>query len=87
MMNFFRIHLVEDWRNSWRWASVRLSWLAGVLAFALMNMPARDIMAIADMIPPQWRPFARLVLSLLIAGAPHLARIVKKSGKGDKRCG
>lgn len=78
-----KLALVPGWKKSWRWGSVRLGYIAGLLAFMLMNMPLQDVLALANSIPDQWRPLVRICLSLAIATGPHLARIAALAPKDD----
>jgi hypothetical protein len=75
-----KLHLVDDWRQSWRWLSVQLSWGAGALSAAIIA--AAPGLAFAVLTAPLWQ---RLVVGGAVAAAiivlPWLARILKQPSK------
>ncbi|HWY24425.1 MAG TPA: hypothetical protein VNX47_05865 [Nevskia sp.] len=60
--------MVDDWRQSWRWMSVRLSVLFGLIA------------EIADFLPDGWQQYVHLPHGVIgpIIWTIALARIIKK---------
>jgi hypothetical protein len=72
-----RLHLVDDWRRSWRWASVRLAWLAGISAGVLTAYPD-ELKGLVAYVPEPWRPLASLAVALAVGGLPWLARVTKR---------
>jgi hypothetical protein len=76
-----KLHLVDDWRQCWRWLSVQLSLGAGALSAAIIG--AAPSLALSVLTAP---PRVRIVLGLMVGAAiivlPTLARILKQSSKG-----
>lgn len=72
-----RLELVDDWRRSWRWASVRLAALFGVIAGFLTAYPT-VLQGLVAYVPAQWRPLASIAFALVAFVVPTLARLLKK---------
>ncbi len=74
--------LVADWRDAWKWASVRLAALGGILTAILTAAPsfARELW---DQLPPEVRATAPGWAPLLVAALPILVRIYKQKGPRD----
>ncbi len=78
-----RARLVDDWHTAWRWWSVRLAALFGVLATYLLAAP-ETLVAVIHSLPAELRgwlpPLAGPVLTALIV----LVRLYKQKGKADE---
>ncbi len=74
--------LVEEARQAWRWWSVRLAALAGIVAGALVAQP-QILTGLVAYVPEQWRPAASALAGIVVFAAPTLARIVKQGGQVD----
>lgn len=66
-----RSRLVEDWRESWRWASMRFNAIAAVVVgLALNNIDV--LVSVLSMAPPVARPFVAVgvgvALFVIVAG-------------------
>jgi hypothetical protein len=72
-----KLELVDDWRRSWRWASVRLGWFAALVGGFLTAYPDQ-LKGLVAYVPDQWRPLASLGVAVLIGGVPWLLRVTKK---------
>lgn len=74
--------LVDNWRDAWRWASVRLAILGGALVAVLANAPgaAREIF---DQLPAEVRATLPVWAPVLITALPILVRLIKQKGKPD----
>lgn len=76
--------LVDEWRQFWRWWSVRLAILAGVAAgYISTPQGAAQMQALVDYVPDRWRPFASLLVGLTVATLPTLARLIQQGEKSD----
>lgn len=72
--------LVEDWRNSWRWWSMRLNAFAAVgIGLALNNLDA--IASVLAMAPPEIRSFIPIPVSVLIFATVAGVRLYKQNHK------
>ena len=69
--------LVEEARQAWRWWSVRMAALAGIVAGALVAQP-QILTGLVAYVPEQWRPAASALAGIVVFAAPTLARIVKQ---------
>lgn len=80
-----KINLVTDWRQSWRWASVRLSWAVGLiptLIAAYPNEAAEAFRALSGTVRDY--PIAAVALSVIAVAIPWVARIITlKKGAGQ----
>lgn len=65
--------LVEDWRQSWRWASVQLAILA--------PLALEGIWWVLSSAPPELRAYIRLPVFVLFAALAVLARIWNQQKK------
>lgn len=74
--------LVDDWRNAWRWASVRLALAGGACTALLANAPglAREIF---DQLPAEVRATLPVWAPMLITALPILVRLLKQRGGRD----
>jgi hypothetical protein len=78
-----RDRLVADWRHSWRFLSVQLSWAAGALSSAIIAAaPGLAIDVLKAPLP------VRLAAAVAVAAAiivlPWLARILKQGGRDGR---
>lgn len=72
---------VEDWRQAWRWWSVRLSVLAGIVAgYVATPEGAAQIAALVRYVPEPWRPLGSILIGLTVAMVPTLTRIIQQGG-------
>lgn len=74
--------LVEDARQWWRWWSVRMAALAGVVAGALVAQP-QILTGLVAYVPERWRPLASALAGVVVFAAPTIARLIKQGGKVD----
>lgn len=72
-----KLQLVEDWRRSWRWATVWLAWAAGGIASLLVAYPD-ELKALVAYVPERWRPLASLATAIAVGGLPWLARVTRR---------
>ncbi|WP_374414299.1 hypothetical protein [Novosphingobium colocasiae] len=70
------MRLIEEWRRSWRWASVRLALAAGAISGWAASDPAGFAQAVALL--PTW---ARPLVGLLVAMTAIGARITTRGAK------
>lgn len=71
--------IVENWRQAWRWWSIRLSVVAGIIAGYVAT--PQGATAIADLIryvPEQWRPIGSIAIGVLVSAVPTLARLIQQ---------
>ncbi len=76
--------LINNWRQSWRWWSVRVSAL-GAIVFAFLLAAPDQVLAIWSALPPEVQalvPNAKEV-GLFLTIAVAIARIVRQKGHGD----
>ncbi len=73
--------LVDDWRDAWKWASVRLAALGGILTAILVASPdfAKELW---DQLPAEIRATAPTWLPVLVTALPIIVRLYKQ-GKSD----
>lgn len=71
--------LVDDVRQCWRWWSVRMAALAGVMAGALVAQP-QILTGLVAYVPAQWRPVASALAGIVVFAAPTIARLVQQGG-------
>lgn len=75
--------LVENWRQAHKWASVQLAMLAGVLVtYATSADGMKQLAALIDYVPQQWRPVASVLLGLSTTAIATASRVTVK-GKRD----
>jgi hypothetical protein len=72
--------LVDDWRNAWKWASVRLAALSGILTAILTAAPgfARELW---DQLPAELRAAAPAWVPLLVTAIPIAVRLYRQGGR------
>jgi len=72
MNHFLNRRLVEGWRSSWRWLSVQLAGLAGLVAAWIFAEPLQ-LLQILSMIPAEVRvrlsPLVTVVVVAVVVGA------------------
>jgi hypothetical protein len=71
------VKFVSDWRKAWRWFSVQMFALQGIVAASWLSVP--DDMRAA--VPSEWLAIAAVVLTAL----GILGRLVKQGGGDDKQ--
>lgn len=73
--------VVDDWRNAWKWASVRLAALGGVIVAAITGAPgfAKELW---DQLPQDVRTTLPVWAPVLVTALPILVRLYKQ-GKPD----
>lgn len=69
--------LIDECRQAWRFASVRLAIVAGVVAGWAASDP-QGFAQLVSMLPPWARP----LVGLAVAAAPIYARLVKQQNIG-----
>ena len=72
------MRLIDDWRRSWRWASVRLALLAGAISGWAASDPA-GFARMVDLLPAWARPLVGVALAAAAIGA----RITTLRSKSD----
>ncbi|QIG80125.1 DUF7940 domain-containing protein [Stakelama tenebrarum] len=78
-----RACLVDDWRQAWRWWSIRLGAASG-LSFLLST--AEPLLSAWSLLPPESRgllPETFRWIALALAGFAFVARILKQKEKDD----
>jgi hypothetical protein len=74
-----KLSLVENWRSSWRWASIRLAAIAGVLATTLISAWPAVSWAIDSYLPEgPARMAVAGVIGLVTFVIPTIARLMKR---------
>lgn len=68
--------LIENARQAWRFASVRLAIVAGVVSGWAATDP-QGFAKLMETVPEQFRP----LVGVLVAGAAIYTRLVKQEGK------
>ena len=79
-----KLRLIPNWRESWRWSSVRLAW---IFASAAAVLTASQTLAIGLlMILPSgpWRYVAAGAVGLLGIGIPWLMRVTRIEKKESR---
>ncbi|MBB3955926.1 hypothetical protein [Novosphingobium sediminicola] len=74
--------LVDDARQAWRWWSVRMAALAGVLAGALVAQP-QILTSLVAYVPERWRPLTSALAGLAVFAAPTALRLLQQGSKPD----
>ncbi|NOW44175.1 hypothetical protein FHW96_000302 [Novosphingobium sp. SG751A] len=74
--------LVDDARACWRWWSVRMAALAGVVAGALVAQP-QILTGLVAYVPEPWRPAASALAGLVVFAAPTMARLIQQGSKAN----
>lgn len=72
--------VVDDWRDAWKWASVRLAALGGILATAAVSAPgfAKELW---DQLPQDMRSTAPAWVPVLVTAIPIIVRLYKQGGR------
>ena len=76
------MHLVDDARQAWRWWSVHMAAIAGVVVAALVAQP-EILTGLMAYVPTHWRPVASSLAGALAFAAPTLARLLKQGGTAN----
>lgn len=76
-----RARLVDDWRNAWRWWSVRIAALFGVVATYLLAAP-ETLVQVINSLPAELRGWVPPVLGPLITALIVGIRLYRQ---GDKK--
>lgn len=74
--------LVEDARQAWRWWSVRMAAIAGMVAAALVAQP-QILTGLVAYVPEAWRPAAASLAGIAVFAAPTLVRLLKQGSQSD----
>ena len=72
--------LIDEARQFWRWWSVRLAAVAGLIAGYLTANPTA-LSGLVTYVPEDWRPLASLLVGLLVFAVPTLARLIAQPVK------
>lgn len=72
------MRLIEEARHAWRFASVRLAIVAGVVSGWAATDP-HGFAKLMDSLPEEIRP----LVGVLVAGAAIYTRLVRQGGKAD----
>jgi hypothetical protein len=72
------IQLIENWRESWRWASVRLAALVGIVSGVLTASPELLLGLIGFLPEGRLRLGLSVGVALIVFGLPTLVRIFRK---------
>ena len=92
-MNKIKLELIEDWRNFWRFWSVRLGIIGSVITGVLIAFPDVALSAWAMMpadlksaIPERYMPFIGVVIFVasLVARAIKQTKLEQKEGPKDE---
>jgi hypothetical protein len=75
--------LVDDARQAWRWWSVRLAALAGIVAGALVAQP-QLLTGLVAYVPEPWRPVASALAGIAVFAAPTIARLLQQGGSNGQ---
>lgn len=76
------MQFVNEARQFWRWWSVRLAAVFGVVTGYLTAYPA-TLQQMVAYVPEYWRPAASVALGLIAFALPTLARLMQQGGKSD----
>lgn len=74
--------LVDDARACWRWWSVRMAALAGVVVGALVAQP-QLLTGLVAYVPDEWRPLASALAGVITFAAPTIARLLQQGSKDN----
>lgn len=78
--------LIQNWRQAWRWWSVRVSALGALLTALLLAAPDLAI-ALWQALPPELAALlprhAELLVPLGLQLAAAIARVIRQRGQGD----
>lgn len=72
--------LVDEARQAWRWWSVRLAALAGLLAASVVADPSL-LTGLLVYVPEDLRPLAATVAGIVVFAAPTVTRLLKQESK------
>jgi hypothetical protein len=73
-----RYKLIENWQESWRFASVRLAAAVAILAGVLAANPGLILGLISHLPQGMWRTLASVIVTLVVFIIPTLTRLLKK---------
>lgn len=72
-----KIHLVNDWRRAWRWASVRLAAVASIVLAYLWAAPDQALLVLNAM-PAETRAYLSPVVGIIIFIGVTATRVIHK---------
>jgi hypothetical protein len=75
-----RARLVDDWHTAWRWWSIRLAALFGLIATYLLAAP-ETLVQVINILPPELRRWVPPALGPLITGLIVGIRLYKQGEK------
>lgn len=78
------MHLVDNWRESWRWASMRLALFASTMAGVFVADPwssASVLFAVVGNLPEPIRLTAAVGVAVLIFAIIAIARLTRKGAR------
>lgn len=73
---------VAEFRHWWKYWSVRLAILAGIVAGAMTAFP-QVFLGLVAYVPVEYRPVASVFVAILVAGVPTLVRMIPQAKLGD----
>lgn len=76
------MHLVDDARQAWRWWSVHMAAIAGLIAASLVAQP-QILTGLVAYVPEAWRPAAASVAGIMVFAAPTLVRLIKQGSQSN----
>lgn len=76
-----KLRLVENWRQSWRWASVQLAALVAVLAGIMTANPGLLLGLIQFLPSGTMRTVAAVGVSIVVFVIPTISRLIEQNGK------
>lgn len=77
MLKMIEARLVDNWRQAWKWGSVRLALLAGVISGWAASDP-NGFARVVDLLPEWARPLLGLAVAISAIGT-RLASVRRKS--------
>lgn len=77
-----KLQLIPDWRQAWRWWSVRVAALAGLLGTYLLAAP-ETLVQVIHMLPAELRGWVPPLLGPVITAAIVVIRLAKQRGPTD----
>lgn len=76
-----KLRLVENWRQSWRWASVQLAALVALLAGVMTANPGLLLGLIQFLPTGATRTIAAIGVSIVVFVIPVISRLIEQNGK------
>jgi hypothetical protein len=73
-----KIKVIDNWQNSWKWASIQLAALAGILAGILSANPGLLLGLISHLPTGPWRTLTAIGVAVIVFVIPTLARLIEK---------